>query len=122
MTEKFDAVAKDVSPRDAQKGGQGAVSASHPEALLRQDARRASDSAPRPREVTQGLTSDQIALLCEVEARDSSKFSDDKKHTLDRLRSEGYIAPTGILPNSGFSLTAKGIDFLGKRGAGINEA
>jgi hypothetical protein len=122
MSEKLDAAAKDVSPRDAQKGGQGAVSASHPETPLRQDAKRASDSAPQSREVTQGLTSDQIALLCEIEARDSSKFSDDKKRALDRLRSDGYIAPTDSLPNSRFKLTAKGIDFLGKRGAGINEA
>lgn len=111
MTEKFDAVAKEVSPRDAQKGGQGAVSASHPETRLRQDAKQAGNSAPQSSEVTQGLTSDQIALLCEIEARDLSKFSDDKKRALDRLRSEGYIAPTGNLPNSGFKLTAKGIDF-----------
>jgi hypothetical protein len=122
MSEKFDAAAKDVSPRDAQKGGQGAVSAIHPEAPLRQDAKQAKDSAPQPREVTQGLTSDQIALLCEIEARDSSKLSDDKKRALGRLRSEGYVEPTDNLPNSGFKLTAKGVDFLGKRGAGINEA
>jgi hypothetical protein len=115
MSEKFDAEAKDVSPRDAQKGGQGAVSASHPETPLRQDAKQASDSAPQPREVTQGLTSDQIALLCEVEARDSSKLSTDKKRALDRFRSDGYIGPTDSLPNSRFKL-------LGKRGAGINEA
>jgi hypothetical protein len=75
MSEKLDAAAKDVSPRDAQKGGQGAVSASHPETPLRQDAKRASDSAPQSREVTQGLTSDQIALLCEIEARDSSSLA-----------------------------------------------
>ncbi len=86
MTEKFDAAAKDVSPRDAQKGGQGPVSASHPQTPLRQEAKRARDSAPQFREVTQGLTSDQIALLCEIEARDSSKFSDDKKRALERLR------------------------------------
>ncbi len=121
MPDKFDPTAQKVSPRDAQKGGQGALSEDHPETPLQQDAAQSREAPPRS-EVTRGLSSGQIALLCEVEARDSSKVMGDKRRDLDQLLSEGYISSDDSRPNTRFRLTAKGLDFLGKRGAGINEA
>lgn len=118
MTDKFDAAAKDVSPRDAQKGGQGALSSDHPERHLRQDASQTETPMKQSREVTQGLTSDEIALLCDIEARDLSKPAGEP--ALDRLRSAGYIAPNEESP--GYKLTPKGLGLLSRRGAGINEA
>jgi hypothetical protein len=35
---------------------------------------------------------------------------------------QGYVGPTDDNPGSAFKLTAKGADFLGERGAGLNEA
>jgi hypothetical protein len=121
MTEKFDTAAQTVSPRDAQKGGQGAIGQEHPEISLKQDA--PNDGVVRqPNEVSNGLTSVQIQLLCEVGQDNLSELTDDRKQNLERLLSEGYVTPSESLPGTGFQLTAKGIDFLGKRGAGLNEA
>jgi hypothetical protein len=68
------------------------------------------------------LTDSQIALLCDIEESDLTKFAGDRKRDLDRLLSEGYVEPTNSHPGSAFKLTAKGADFLGERGAGLNEA
>ena len=70
--------------------------------------------------MTDDLTDDQIALLCDIGEFDPSKIAEDKKHDLDRLISGGYVEPAGSRP--AFKLTAKGTEFLGKRGAGLNEA
>jgi hypothetical protein len=51
-----------------------------------------------------------------------SKLSGDQKRDLERLLSEGYVEPTESHPGSAFMLTAKGAEFLGVRGAGLNEA
>jgi hypothetical protein len=119
MTEKFDDAAKNVSPRDAQKGGQGALSADHPETNLQQDAKQNDAPTEQSHDIKQGLTSDEIALLCDIEARDSSKLG-DREPALDRLRSAGYIIPKDDRP--GYKLTVQGLNLLGRRGAGINEA
>jgi hypothetical protein len=68
------------------------------------------------------LTDDQIALLCDIGEFDPSKQTEDKKRDLERLISDGYVEPTDRHPGSAFKLTAKGVEFLGKRGAGLNEA
>jgi hypothetical protein len=68
------------------------------------------------------LTNSQIALLCGIEEHDESKSSSDWKRDLERLISEGYVQLTEDHPRSAFELTAKGIAFLGGRGAGLNEA
>ena len=66
------------------------------------------------------LTNEQIALLCEIgEFNLPARTSEPD---LERLISGGYVAPTEGKPKSPFMLTAKGIEFLGKRGAGLNEA
>jgi hypothetical protein len=66
------------------------------------------------------LTDDQIALLCDIGEFDPSKLIEDRKHDLERLISGGYVEQTDSHP--AFKLTAKGVEFLGKRGAGLNEA
>jgi hypothetical protein len=68
------------------------------------------------------LTDDQIALLCDIGEFDTTKQTDSKKRDLDRLFSGGYVQTTQSQLGSAFKLTAKGADFLGKRGAGLNEA
>jgi hypothetical protein len=122
MTETHDTATQKVSPRDAQKGGQGALSKEHPEVPLREDAPQADSFPPRREQTSNGLTSAQIALLCEIGERDLADLSGDAKRDLERLRSEAYIAPAQDSPNAPFKLTAKGVDFLGRRGAGLNEA
>ncbi|HEY5203444.1 MAG TPA: hypothetical protein VIJ63_02435 [Roseiarcus sp.] len=68
------------------------------------------------------LTNSQIALLCAIEEHDPSKSTRDQQRDLERLIAEGYVQPTADHPGSAFELTAKGIAFLGERGAGLNEA
>jgi hypothetical protein len=69
------------------------------------------------------LTNSQIALLCDIGEFDLSNFTgDQKRRDLEQLISDGYVEPTESHPRSAFMLTAKGIEFLGKRGAGLNEA
>ena len=68
------------------------------------------------------LTDSQIALLCDIEESDLTKFDGERKRDLERLLSKGYVVPTNSHPGSAFKLTAKGADFLGERGAGLNEA
>jgi CTP-dependent riboflavin kinase len=68
------------------------------------------------------LTDSQIALLCDIEEANLTKFMGDKRRDLERLLSEGYVEPTSSHPGSAFKLTTKGADFLGERGAGLSEA
>ena len=68
------------------------------------------------------LTNSQIALLCAIEEHDHSNSTSDQKRDLARLISGGYAQPTADHPGSAYALTAKGIAFLGERGAGLNEA
>ena len=68
------------------------------------------------------LTNSQIALLCDIGECDLSELTGDQKNDLELLLSEGYVEPTESHPGSNFKLTAKGGEFLGKRGAGLNEA
>jgi hypothetical protein len=68
------------------------------------------------------LTDDQIALLCAIGEFEHSKLTENKKRDLERLISGGYVEPTEGHPGSAFKLTAKGDQFLGERGVGLNEA
>jgi hypothetical protein len=78
---------------------------------------------PETMELSDDLTNSQIALLCDIGEFDLSNFTgDQKRRDLERLISGGYVGPTESHPRSAFMLTAKGIEFLGKRGAGLNEA
>lgn len=68
------------------------------------------------------LTDSQIALLCDIEQRDLLNAAGDQKRDLEQLLSEGYVESRQGDPGSPFKLTAKGMEFLGGRGAGLNEA
>jgi hypothetical protein len=68
------------------------------------------------------LTNSQIALLCDIGELHLSKLTGDQRRDLERLISGGYVGPTESQPRSAFVLKAKGVEFLGKRGAGLNEA
>jgi hypothetical protein len=72
--------------------------------------------------MSEDLTDSQIALLCSIEGHDPAKSSRDKNRDLERLVVAGYVQPTANHPGSAFQLTAKGVAFLGERGAGLNEA
>jgi len=68
------------------------------------------------------LTDDEIALLCAIGETDPSKLSCNQTRDLERLILEGYVEATDSYPKSTFKLTAKAMEFLGERGAGLNEA
>ena len=68
------------------------------------------------------LTNAQIALLCDIGELHLPELMDDQKCDLERLVSQGYVKATESHTSSAFTLTAKGVEFLGKRGAGLNEA
>jgi hypothetical protein len=68
------------------------------------------------------LTNSQIALLCAIEEHDPSRSTRDEQSDLERLIARDYVQPKGDHATSSFELTAKGIAFLGERGAGLNEA
>ena len=72
--------------------------------------------------MSEDLTDSQIALLCDIGEHDLSKATADQKRGLERLLSEGYVKPAEDHPGPAFKLTAKGAEFLGQRGAGLNEA
>lgn len=121
MTEKFDTAAQKITPRDAQKGGQGALSAAHPETPLKQDA-LPTDSAANTGQMSAELSDAQIDLLCALEERDVSKFAECDKQDLERLLSGGYAAPSEGPLGLPCKVTAKGTDFLAKRGASLNQS
>jgi hypothetical protein len=122
MVEKFDSASQKVTPRDAQKGGQGALSKEHPEIGLKQDAPPAGDVPPQKPPPTEGLSVDQIELLCEIEERDATKLTQDKSRDIERLLSKGYIESADESLGPRLRLTEKAIDLLRQRGVGPNEA
>jgi CTP-dependent riboflavin kinase len=94
---------------------------------LEQDETHADDIPVRsPRmsspQMSEGLTADQIALLCEVEEWEVDKLTQDKRRDVDRLLSKGYIERTDASLGPHLKLTKKGTDFLSERGVGPNEA
>jgi hypothetical protein len=73
--------------------------------------------------MSDALTDSQIALLCEIGELHLRKLSSDQQRDLEQLIAGGYVrAAEGDAATAAFTPTAKGIDFLGKRGAGLNEA
>jgi CTP-dependent riboflavin kinase len=68
------------------------------------------------------LTNSQIALLCDIGEFDLSKLTDDQNRDLNRLIAGDYVEATESRAGSALALTTKGLDFLSKRGAGLNEA
>lgn len=119
MAEKLDSATQKITPRDAQKGGQGALSKDHPEIQLKEDAPLIGD-VPAQGEQTSALSKSQIELLVEIGERDLSEVADDERQCLEQLLAGGYIAR--LESPSRFKLTVKGTNFLSERGAGLNEA
>jgi hypothetical protein len=70
------------------------------------------------------LTDTQVALLCDIGEFDLPKLTSEQKRDLERLVSGGYVEPTPPQSHvrSAFTPTPKGLDFLGQRGATLNEA
>ena len=68
------------------------------------------------------LTDSKSRCFCDIGESDLSKLTGDQKRDLERLLSECYLEPAKRHPESAFKLTAKGMQFLGERGAGLNEA
>jgi hypothetical protein len=67
------------------------------------------------------LTNSQIALLCDIGEFDH-KLTGDQKRDIERLIAGDYVVLTESRTGSALTLTTKGLDFLSKRGAGLNEA
>jgi hypothetical protein len=67
------------------------------------------------------LTNSQIELLCEIEEHELFKLTGDQKRDLELLIAGGYVERTESHPGTAFKLTAEAIQFLGERGAGLNE-
>ncbi len=68
------------------------------------------------------LTNSQMALLCDIAEYDLEKATDEQKRDLHRLLSDGYVEPSEGRPRASFQPTSKGMNYLGERGAGLNEA
>ena len=68
------------------------------------------------------LTNSQIALLCDIGEFDLSKITDDQRRDLNPLIAVDYVEATESRTGPTLTLTTKGLNFLSKRGAGLNEA
>jgi hypothetical protein len=68
------------------------------------------------------LTDDQVALLCDIGELPMSRITGDQMRDLERLVLGGFVEPAKDGARSAFTLTRKGIEFLGQRGVGLNEA
>jgi hypothetical protein len=79
--------------------------------------------AARSEQMDGELSNDQIALLCDLERHDPSSLAAAEKHDLEQLVGAGYAEYAGERSSGPFfQLTAKGMDFLARRGAGLNES
>jgi hypothetical protein len=67
------------------------------------------------------LTDDQISMLFDIGEANQAHLAHGKESDLEWLISAGYAerAESGL--GSPFRLTAKALEFLGKRGVGLNE-
>lgn len=72
--------------------------------------------------MSEELTDTQVALLCDIGECDPTKLVGDQQDNLVRLLSGGYVKPVSHERGAALKLTAKGAEFLGQRGAGLNEA
>lgn len=68
------------------------------------------------------LTDTQVALLCDIGECDPTKLVGKQQGNLARLLSGGYVIQVSPERGAALKLTAKGAEFLGQRGAGLNEA
>ena len=111
---------KDISPREAQKGGQGGVDTTRPDLAVVHAERQAADAkaAPMPQD---GLTNEEISLLCDIGERKAPDSTPGA--AIEKLRAQGYIELASRADGGAtFQLTQKAQQFLLERGAGLDEA
>jgi hypothetical protein len=109
-----------LTPRDAQKGGQGAISEKDPTLELdesggsRRDVKIPQGSLP-----SSSLSDQHIAILCDI--GDGHAVTGKYKRILDELVADGFLQPAND-EAVGYKLTGKAQNLLAQRGAGLNEA
>jgi hypothetical protein len=70
-----------------------------------------------------GLSNDDIALLCDIATFDPGAANADKQARLQSLIAEGFVEPvSGDRTPARYQLTARAQRVLEQRGAGLNEA
>ncbi len=69
---------------------------------FRNHKRKGSDCGAGGSGMPDELTDYQIALLCDIEEGDLTKFAGDRKRDLERILLEGYVEPTQSHPGSAF--------------------
>jgi hypothetical protein len=110
-----------VSPREAQRGGQGGVDPLLP-GLQIDHAEGAPEKPQGVPGTDEDLSNNEISLLCDI-GEFKSVREDVQSGAIARLQSRGYIEPASSpAPGARFKLTAKAQQFLLERGAGLNEA
>ena len=75
-------------------------------------------------EMPDELSDDQISLLCNIgdKARSTPGPQDTMRSDLEMLLTKGYVEAADDQSVSPYRLTAKGMELISKRGAGLNEA
>jgi hypothetical protein len=73
-------------------------------------------------DMSDDLTNQQIALLCDIGEFKLPDLTIERKRDLEHLISVGYVAPTEGDARTAFTLTLKAHEFLSMRGATLNEA
>jgi len=68
------------------------------------------------------LTNEQIALLCDIGEFKMPDLTIERKRDLEHLISVGYVAPMEGDARAAFMLTLEAHNFLSMRGATLNEA
>ena len=68
------------------------------------------------------LTNEQIALLCDIGEFKNPDLTIERKRDLEHLISIGYVIPSEGPARSAYMLTPDAHEFLGMRGATLNEA
>jgi hypothetical protein len=66
------------------------------------------------------LTDQEIAILCDVGG--GGKVSDAHKHLFAGLIANGFVEVAGDETSAKYKLTAKSLQILSERGAGLNES
>jgi len=109
-----------LTPQDAQKGGQGAISEDDPILELDESGSARHDvKEPQGSPPNSSLSDQHIATLCDV--GDGHVVSAKYKRILDDLVADGFLKSASDEP-VGYKLTGKAQNLLAQRGAGLNEA
>ena len=109
-----------LTPHDAQKGGQGAISECDPTLELDESGgNRHNVKQPQGRLPSDSLSDQHIAILCDL--GEGRVVSGKHKRILDDLVADGFLQSASD-ETVGYKLTGKAQNLLAQRGAGLNEA